>query len=113
MELNAYWKDSPQKNSPGTESTTPRYSCGKAVLAEDREVDPVEDLPEAGAPDDGARVDDAAVVEDGPPSLTPVTRFSHPLDAAPLEVVALDAQHRAAVVPDLRHLLAARWAYAA
>ena len=65
MELNAYWKASPQKNSPGTVVDDAAVLPRVAVLAEDREVDPVEDLPEAGAPDDRARVDDAAVVEHG------------------------------------------------
>ena len=107
MELNAYWKESPQKNSPGTESTTPRYSSGKPSSPKiGRSIQsktcrkPVHQTTVlASTTRPSSRT--------GRPSLTPVDPVRHPLHPAPLEVIALDAQHRAAVVPDLRHLLAA------
>ena len=64
IELKAYWKASPQKNSPGAPSATPRYSCGQPSATDDGHVEPVVHLAEAGTPDDVGDVEDPAVVED-------------------------------------------------
>ena len=71
IELNAYWKLRPQKNRPAASVADAAHLARPAVVTEDGQVDPVEDLPEAGRPhdvDDLARraVDDAAVRR-GPP----------------------------------------------
>src|SRR5439155_10145846 len=49
---------------PGGARSDPALVDRLALLAEDREVDPREVLPEAGAPDDVRHVDDVAVLED-------------------------------------------------
>ena len=107
MELNAYWKERPQKNSPGAASTTPRYSTGQP-----------------SSPKTGSSIQSktclkpvhhttvvASITRPSSSTGRPVADSGHPARSAVrparLEVVPLDPQHRPAVVPDLVHLLAA------
>ena len=75
------------------------------VRADQRGVDPVEDLPEARRPHHGRHVE--RPVADHRPAVAdagdPIGEAHHPAGG---EVVALDAQHRATVGADLLHLLA-------
>ncbi len=61
-----YWKCSPQKYRPGSDSTMPRTVCRLAALAEHRDVEPRKRRSESGTPHDGGNVEHLAVVGDRP-----------------------------------------------
>ena len=77
-----------------------------AVLTEDRQIDPVEDLTKAGRPHHVRHVVRRAV-DDGTPVLDAGHPCGDPLDATRLEVGLLDPDHRPAMEADVLHLLAA------
>ncbi len=97
----------PAEVEPGDVVHDPAVLAGPAVLAEDRQVDPLERLPEAGRPDHRGGVDGGAVGKQR--HAVPDTDDAGLVaDDAPVgEVRALDPEHRPAVEADVGHLLAA------
>src|SRR5205085_9769939 len=78
----------------------------RLVLAENRDVDPAEILPEAGAPDHVRYLQDVSVLEDGPTVSYPHS-LRHPFDARCQEVVRLHPDPRRPVREDVGTDLAA------
>src|SRR4029077_12235547 len=77
-----------------------------AVPVEDRQLDPVEVVTEAGAPDHVGHANDAVVLEHGHPVADARDPHAHPLDSRRLEVGRLDTQERGSVSAQLRGELA-------
>ena len=77
-----------------------------AVRTEDGQVDPVEHLTEPGAPDHGGDVE-LSILQHRPSVPDAGDPAEDPLDPPGRQVLALHPDHRAAVEPDLLHLLAA------
>ena len=106
IELNAYWKHRPQKNSPGASATTPRISRGHPSS------------PRIGRwiqsktwrkPVAHTTVRHLArgPVDHGPAVADLLDPAGDPLDPALEQVPSLDADHRAAVAAQLVHQLVA------